>query len=64
MVKDAVDYVGDRLETAVGMPRGAFRLAGGVVHLAHLVHVHERVDPRHRHPGEGPVDGEALAFHA
>src|SRR5438034_3521060 len=41
MLKGAVDHVGDGLEPAVRMPGGAFRLAGPVLHLAHLVHVDE-----------------------
>jgi hypothetical protein len=37
-LEDAVDHVGDGLEAAVWVPRSVFGLAGGVVHLAHLVH--------------------------
>ena len=58
----AVDDVGDGLEPAVRVPRGALGLTRGVVDLAHLVHVHERVEPRQVHPGEGAPDREPLAL--
>ncbi len=60
----AVDDVGDGLEAAVRVPRGALGLTGAVVHLAHLVHVHERVEPRQVHPGERAPDREPLALEA
>ncbi len=44
MLEHAVDHVGDGFEAAVGVLRGALGLAGRVVDLAHLVHVHERVE--------------------
>jgi hypothetical protein len=46
----AVDDVGDGLEPAVRVPRRALRLTRPVVDLTHLVHVHERVEPREVHP--------------
>ena len=58
----AVDHVGDGLEAAVRMPVGTPRLTGLVFHLAHLVHVHERVEVGGAHAGEGAHDGEALAL--
>jgi Kef-type K+ transport system membrane component KefB len=60
----AVDDVGDGLEPAVRVPRGALGLTGTVVDLAHLVHVDERIEPRQVHAGEGAPDREALAFEA
>jgi hypothetical protein len=62
VTEGAVDDVGDGLEPAVRVPRGALRLAGAVVDLTHLVHVHERVEPRQVHPGEGAPDREPLAL--
>jgi hypothetical protein len=58
----AVDHVGDGLEAAVRVPRCALGLAGPVVDLAHLVHVHERVEVGHVDAGEGPTNREPLAF--
>ena len=58
----AVDHVGDGLETAVGMPGRAFRLARGVVDLTHLVHVHEGVEGRERHAGKGATNRKSLPF--
>ena len=58
----AVDHVGDGFEAAVRVPVGAPRFAGLVLHLAHLVHVDERVEVGGAHAGEGAHDGEALAF--
>src|SRR6516165_6164569 len=46
------------------MPRGALGLTGRVVHLAHLVHVDERVEPGQVHPGERPADREPLSLEA
>ena len=50
-----VDDVGDGLEAAVRVPVGALGLVRGVVDLAHLVHVDERVEVlgrrRRRTPG-------------
>ena len=60
----AVDDVGDGLEPAVRVPRGALGLAGRVLDLAHLVHVDERVQLPQVHPGEGPADREALTLEA
>ena len=58
----AVDEVGERLEAAVRVPGRALRLAGRVLDLAHLVHVDERVEDLHRHPGEGTMHRESLAL--
>jgi hypothetical protein len=58
----AVDHVGHGLETAVRMPGSALRLTGRVVHLAHLVHVDERVEQAQVHAGERAPDREALAL--
>ncbi|MPN05245.1 hypothetical protein SDC9_152495 [bioreactor metagenome] len=62
MPERAVDDVGDRLEAAVRVPVGAPGLTRGVLDLAHLVHVDERVEQFVRHPGEGAADREALAL--
>ena len=59
-----VDHVGDGLETAMGVPRRSLRLAGGVVDLAHLIEVDERVEVGQIDPVEGPPDREALALEA
>jgi hypothetical protein len=32
------------------------------LHLAHLIHVHERIQSGAWNPGEGAVDGESFAF--
>ena len=65
VLEDAVDDVRDGLEPPVRMPGRALRLARRVVDLAHLVHVHERVDVVEAHAAaEGPADGEALALEA
>jgi hypothetical protein len=60
----AVDHVGDGLEAAMGVPRGALGFAGGVFDLAHLVHVDERVEVGVGDTGEGAVHREAFAFEA
>jgi hypothetical protein len=62
--EDPVEHVGDGLEAAVGVPGGALGLAGGVVDLAHLVHVDERVQRAQVDAGEGAADREALALKA
>jgi hypothetical protein len=64
VLEDAVDHVGDGLEAAVGVPGGALALAGRVIDLAHLVHVHERVQGRQVDAGEGAAHGEALTLKA
>ena len=46
------------------MPGGALRLAGGVLHLAHLVEVDERVEVFQADPGKGAADGKAFALEA
>jgi len=60
----AVDHVRDGLEAPMGMPIGASRLAGLVFHLAHLVHVDERVEVGCAHACEGAYDGKPLALEA
>ena len=60
----AVDHVGDGLEPAVRVPGGAARLAWGVVDLAHLVHVDERVKGPQVNAREGAADRESLALEA
>ena len=64
MVKDAVDHERDRLEPAVWMQGVALGLTGGIVHLAHLVHVHKRVEVSRADTGECTPDRETLAFEA
>ena len=64
VLEDPVDHVGDGLEAPVGVPGGALGLAGAVVDLAHLVHVHERVEVGQGDAGEGAPDREALALEA
>jgi hypothetical protein len=62
VVEDAVDDVGDGLEAAVRVPRGALRLARGVLDLTHLVEVDERVEVAQVHAGERPLHREPLAL--
>jgi len=62
MAEDAVDHVGDGLEAAVRVPRGALGLARGVFHLAHLVHVDERVQVAQVHARERAADREPFAL--
>ena len=62
VAEDAVDDVGDRLEAPVRVPRGALGLTGGVVDLAHLVHVDERVERPEVHPRERAPDREPLSL--
>ena len=62
VVEDAVHDVGDRLEAPVRVPRRALGLARRILHLTHLVHVDERVQPPEVHAGERPADREALAL--
>ena len=64
MAENAVEHVGDGLEPAVGMPGGALGLARGVVDLAHLVHMHERVKGAQVHSGEGSTYRKSLALKA
>ena len=58
----AVDHVGDGLESAMRMPRGALRLTRGVVDLAHLVHVDKRVEVLQSDAGEGADYREPFAL--
>jgi hypothetical protein len=62
VLEDAVDHVGDGLEAAVWMPRGALRLARRVFDLAHLVEVDEWVEVGQIDAGERATDREALPF--
>ena len=57
-----VDDVGHGLEPAVRVPGRALRLTGRVVHLAHLVHVNERVQRPQVDAGECAADRETLAL--
>lgn len=62
MREAAVDHVGDRLEPAVRVPVGAAWFSGGVFDLAHLVHVHERVEVCGAHPCERPDHRKPFAL--
>jgi hypothetical protein len=62
MPERAVDHVSDGLEAAVRMPGRSLRLARRVVHLAHLVHVDERVELPQVDAGECAAHREALAL--
>ncbi len=62
MQERSVDDVRHRLEAAMGVPVGPARLAGGVVDLAHLVHVDERVELSEADAGERPSHWKALAL--
>ena len=62
VLERAVDHVGHGLESAVGMPRRALRLARRVLDLAHLVEMDERVEVGEVDAGERPPDREALAL--
>src|SRR5215469_212006 len=64
VAEDPVDDVGHGLEAPVWVPRGPLGLTRGVVHLAHLVHVDERVELGQVNPGERAADREALALEA
>jgi hypothetical protein len=64
MTQEAIEHVGDGLEAPMGVPGGALGLAGGIVDLAHLVHVHERVEGGQVDAGEGAPHWEALALQA
>ena len=62
VLEGAVHHVGHRLEAAMRVPGRALRLARGVLHLAHLVHVDERVEVGEVDAVESAADGEALAL--
>jgi hypothetical protein len=64
VLEGAVDDVGDGLEAAVRVPRGALGLTRGVLDLAHLVHVDERVEVAQVDAGERAADREALSLEA
>ena len=60
VLEGAVDHVGDGFEAAMRMPWRALGFAGRVLHLAHLVHVDERVDERGIGAGERTAHRESL----
>ena len=62
VLEDPVDHVGDGLEAAVRVPGRPLRLARGVLDLAHLVHVDERVEVGEVDAGERAAHGEPLAL--
>jgi len=62
VAEHAVDDVRDGLEPAVRVPRRALGLTRRVLHLAHLVHVDERVQLPQFHAGERPADRETLTL--
>jgi signal transduction histidine kinase/CheY-like chemotaxis protein len=62
VAEHAVDDVRDGLEPAVRVPRRALGLTRRVLHLAHLVHVDERVQLPQLHAGERPADRETLTL--
>jgi hypothetical protein len=62
VVEDAVHDVRDRLEAPVRVPWRALGLARRILHLAHLVHVDEGVQPAQVDAGEGPANGEPFAL--
>jgi hypothetical protein len=62
VLERAVHHVRHGLEAAVWVPRGPPGLAGGVLDLAHLVHVDERIEVCEVHAGEGASHREALAL--
>ena len=62
VLEGAVEHVGDGLEPAVRVPRRAPGRARLPLHLAHLVHVDERVEIAEVDAGEGAAHGEALAL--
>src|SRR5687767_12781542 len=64
MLEDPVQHVGDGLEASVRMPRRALGLAGRVLHLAHLIHVDERVEVGEIDAGERAPDREAFSLEA
>src|SRR5438874_12332512 len=64
MLKGAVDHVGNGLEPSVRMPRGPLRLTGPVLHLAHLVHMDERIQVSLIEPIERTPHRKALALYA
>ena len=62
VLHDPVDHVCNRLEPTVRVPRCAFRFAGCVFHLAHLVEMDERVEVREVNAGEGAADRKAQSL--
>ena len=62
VLEGAVHDVGDGLEAAMRMPGRAFRLAGRVLDLPHLVHVDERVELAEIHAVERATHREAVAL--
>src|ERR1700716_866604 len=64
VLKGAVDHVSHGLEAAMRVPRSPLRLAGTVLHLAHLVHVNEGVEVALVEPVKGTPNREAFTFDA
>ncbi len=64
VAEDPIDDVGHGLEAPVRVPGGPLGLTRGIVHLAHLVHVDERVELGQVNPGERAPDREALTLEA
>ena len=62
VLEGAVDHVGHGLEAPMGVPRRPPGLAGPVLDLTHLVHVHEGVELGQVDPGEGAPHREPLAL--
>ena len=62
MGESPVEHVRHGFEPAVRMPVGASWLARLVLDLAHLVHMHERIEVGGADSGEGAHDGKALAL--
>jgi hypothetical protein len=62
VLKASVDHVSHGFESAMRMPGGALRLTGRILHLAHLVHVHERIQLRQWHSRESAMHRKTLAL--
>ncbi len=62
MLHDPVDHVGHGLEAAVGVPRSALGLAGGVFDLSHLIEMDERIEVGKVDSLEGALDGKPFTF--
>ncbi len=62
MLEGAVDHVGHRLETTMGMPGGAFGLSRRILDFTHLVEMDERIELVEGDAGERSPDRKSLAF--
>ena len=62
MQKPAINQIGERFKAAVRMPGCAFRLTGGILHLAHLIHHDERINIAGIEASERPTDRKSLAL--